>query len=217
MGKLGDHRAMNPDENEDFETTWFLVESAKTGDRRALEDLFARYLPRVRRIVALRMGCPIAKFAEFDDIVQNTLLKAFKGFSKFEQRSVGSFRNWLASCAISAIRDFLRKKHPVRPFSEIPGRGGDGGEEEISSYILPPGKEPSPSKHAMGHELERQIEDALLSMDERYREVIIQRNLCGMTDAEIARELGFQEEATVRVVSHRALRKLEKILKSGAN
>jgi len=208
---------MNPDENEDFETTWFLVESAKTGDRRALEDLFARYLPRVRRIVALRMGCPIAKFAEFDDIVQNALLKAFKGFSKFEQRSAGSFRHWLATCAVSAIRDYLRKKTPVRPFSELPGRSGGTGEEEISSYILPPGKEPSPSKYVMGKELEQQIEEALLSMDERYREVIIQRKLCRMTDAEIARELGFREESAVRVISHRALRKLEEILKSGAN
>ena len=36
---------------------------------------------------------------EFDDIAQDVLLKVFQGLDRFEQKSEGSFRNWLANCA----------------------------------------------------------------------------------------------------------------------
>ena len=41
---------------EDFSLTTAQVRVAQDGDRAALEDLFRRYLPRVARIVAARMG-----------------------------------------------------------------------------------------------------------------------------------------------------------------
>lgn len=46
-----------------FHHTVSLVKKAQDGDRQAMEDLFVRYLPRVRQIVALRLGMPPSAFA----------------------------------------------------------------------------------------------------------------------------------------------------------
>ncbi len=43
--------------------TTCLVLAAQGGDRDALEGLFRRYLPRVRQIVALRLGYSLRDFA----------------------------------------------------------------------------------------------------------------------------------------------------------
>src|SRR5262245_38872233 len=53
----------------DLETTLRLVRGAQAGDRVALEALFERYLPRVQRIVSLRLGCPLKDFAGYEDLV----------------------------------------------------------------------------------------------------------------------------------------------------
>ena len=87
------------DPAESYEATLELVGAAQKGDRSALEALFERYLPRVRQIVAVRMGRRLNQVVEFDDIAQDVLLKVFQGLDRFEQKSEGSFRNWLANCA----------------------------------------------------------------------------------------------------------------------
>ena len=66
------------DPAESYEATLELVGAAQKGDRSALEALFERYLPRVRQIVALRMGRRLNQVVEFDDIAQDVLLKVFQ-------------------------------------------------------------------------------------------------------------------------------------------
>jgi DNA-directed RNA polymerase specialized sigma24 family protein len=85
------------------------VSAAQEGDRRALEELFARYLPRVRQIVALRMGRRQRQILEVDDVAQEALLSVFRGLERFEHRSQGSFRNWLARCVESQVAGAARK------------------------------------------------------------------------------------------------------------
>jgi hypothetical protein len=67
------------------------VRGAKSGDRKSLEDLFARYLPKVRRIVALRLGCTLRDFAAYEDMVQEGLLRAFEKLEQFQELSEGGF------------------------------------------------------------------------------------------------------------------------------
>jgi hypothetical protein len=74
----------------DIETTLRLVRGAKSGDRKSLEDLFARYLPKVRRIVALRLGCTLRDFAAYEDMVQEGLLRAFEKLEQFQELSEGA-------------------------------------------------------------------------------------------------------------------------------
>ena len=98
----------------DFGKTLELVRSAKAGDQQALDTLFRRHAPRVRQIVALRLGRSLRDFSTFDDIAQDAMIKAFTGLDGFEEKSAGTFRNWLSRCVETAIADHFRKKNRLK-------------------------------------------------------------------------------------------------------
>ena len=193
---------------DDFEATINLVHAAQDGDRRAEEDLFERYLPRVRQIVALRMGYRLQDFATYEDHVQEAMLKAFQNLDKFEQRSEGTFRNWIARCVANSMHDTFRRQNAEK-------RGG-GKVREASAYenedmtqTLFAGNDPTPSAIYRGKELLEKIESALLELKEHHREAIILRRFCEMDYAEVAEQMGFEDETTVRKVFSRAMKKLK--------
>ncbi|MBI4606901.1 MAG: sigma-70 family RNA polymerase sigma factor [Planctomycetes bacterium] len=192
----------------DFGTTLRLVDAAQKGDSRALEDLFTRYLPRVRQIVALRLGRKLRQLLEVEDVVQETLLVVLRGLHRFEARDEGSFRNWLARCVECEIATQARKHGAKKRGAGKALRFGDRDATLLhSSMIAAPGA--SPSQLARARELSERIEAALLDMPEHSRELIVLRNLCGMSYAEVAAALGFARESSARVAYFRALKKLK--------
>ena len=197
-----------------FTTTIQLLEHAQRGDDRAVDDLFTRYLPIVRQIAALRTGRSLRRLVSDEDIVQEAMLRAFRGLHRFEPRSEGTFRDWLAKCVETALVDEIRaatrKKRgsgKVRPFSDAT----DGEDCRISHYVLEP-EAGSPSKVAIGREVEERIEEILLSMKSHQREVIVLRQLCGMSYREVADAMGLEKEGTARQLCARALAKLRQEL-----
>lgn len=197
----------------DLTATICLVGAAKKGDRQALESLFARYLPRVRQIVALRLGQRQRKFLEVEDVVQETLYTIFRDLDRFEQTSEGSFRNWLAKCVECKIVDLARNVEAKKRGGGQVRRFGDFAGESLSGSIFA-GKCPTPSQVAQAKETEERLEAALLGLPAHYREVIILRQLCEMSYGEVARALGFREEAAARKACSRALAKLKALLES---
>lgn len=181
-----------------------LVRGAQAGDPEALSALFERVTPRVRQIVAVRIRQKAQRLLDVDDVLQDVLLKAFKSFDQYEERSDATFINWLARCAetviLDAIKRLLAEKHgggKVKAVSEY-------GSDVLTSSIFQ-SAEPSPSAVVRGAELEERMEDALLELPDHQREVIVLRKLCGMSYTEIARELGGAKEGTARQLCRRAL------------
>lgn len=192
----------------DVQSTLHLVRGAQAGDRKALEDLFARYLPKVRRIVSLRLGCPLKDFARYEDLVQESLIRAFEKLDQFQEQSEGTFYNWISSCVSSAVNLEFRKLGAQK-------RGG--GKVKALSQFQTEGltasifasDEPGPRTRASAHELDEKIEAALLEMKSHHREVIVLRHVCGMSSDEISKALGFSSAATARKVLERALAELK--------
>ena len=85
-----------------------LVARCKAGDHAAFVELIRRSSPfalRAIRVIALNP-------ADADDIMQDTLLKAFKGFHYFNERS--KFSTWLTSIAINnALIHHRRRKKRI--------------------------------------------------------------------------------------------------------
>lgn len=197
-----------PENSPRLHETFQLVAAAQGGDRQAMEDLFARYLPRVRRIVSLRMGYKLASFIELDDVTQEALLQVFHGLDRFEKRTEGSFRNWVAHCVESAIKDSARRLSAkkrgageVVRFREL--------ENDVPLSTLFAGSGPTPSKVAADREVEERIEEALLELPPHHREIINLRYFCGMSFAEISETLEIGSAATARKALHRAVEKLK--------
>jgi RNA polymerase sigma-70 factor (ECF subfamily) len=191
----------------DFTSTMHLVRAAQEGDARAREELFARYLPRVRQIVALRLGYKLRQLVEVDDVVQEALLRALEGLAGFAERSEGGFRHWLARCVEHEVVRQARRAGAekrgggrVRVFSDL--------ETRLLHATAFAARDPTPSEHARAAELAERIETALLALPAHYRELIVLRQLCEMPYMEIARVLGFTEEVNARMAFSRARQKL---------
>ena len=191
--------------------TLTLLRRAQAGDQVALSQLFAHVMPRVRQIVALRIRQKARQILDVDDVLQDVLLKAFRSFDQYVERSDATFINWLARCAetvvLDALKKFLAAKHgggKVKVVSEY-----DSDVLRNSIFIS---REPSPSAAARSLEFEQQAEEALLALPDRQREVIVLRKLCGMSYAEIAHELDGIQEGTARQLCHRALQRLREQL-----
>ncbi|MEM7231280.1 MAG: sigma-70 family RNA polymerase sigma factor [Planctomycetota bacterium] len=202
-----------PDESDtpaDFGLTIQLVEEARGGDDAALDALFSRYLPRVRQIVALRTGHRLRQFVDVEDLVQDALVEVLRGLDKFEARSEGSFRNWLARCVESQIAMRAREANAKKRGSGNVRRMGDFGSVLHSSIF--PGQHDTPSALARGNELADSLESALLEMPSHYRELIILRCICSMEYAEIATAMGFDQETAARMAFSRALKKLKETI-----
>ncbi len=194
-----------------LDTTLRLVRDAQGGDERALDDLFRRYLPRTRRIVACRMGWRLRQLEEHEDIVQATLLRVFQGLDRFEARTEGSFRHWVASCVECTIRNAVRDSRRMKRGGGKVRRWSELANESVSGIMFAAGS-PTASAIAQASEAEERIERALLELPDRYREVIVLRDLCGMSYAEVAEAIGAEREATVRQVHVRAVQKLKDLL-----
>ena len=198
------------DRDREFGTTVRLVKAARGGDRRALGDLFSRYLPRVRQIVALRMGWRLQQITDIEDMVQQVLMRLLEGLDRFEARSEGAFRNWLARCVECEIVDHARHHGRKKRGGGQVRRLADFDTSVLSSSIFAD-HQPSPSELAQAGELAERIEEALLGMPEHQRELIILRAVCGMSFSEVAEEMRISREGTVRVGFSRAMKKLKEL------
>ncbi|MET9682241.1 RNA polymerase sigma factor [Streptomyces coeruleorubidus] len=85
-----------------------VITAAQSGDRRALDELVAGWLPLVYNIV----GRALNGHADVDDVVQETMLRAVDNLGSL--RDPDSFRSWLVAIAMRQIRDRARRRTPDR-------------------------------------------------------------------------------------------------------
>lgn len=199
----------------EFEATSDLLIRAQQGDTSATDALLRRCQPRLRHIVALRVGHRLAEIgAEVDDIVQDALLDAFRGLREFVPRSDGALLHWLGELAANRFRDQWRRERALKRGGGATRESDAYGSNILCSSILD-GHATTPSERAMGAELERRVEDCLLALPDTDRHVIVMARLCGMNHAEIAGALGLGAESSSRAQLARALVKLSQCLSLG--
>lgn len=195
----------------DLSLTQKQIHAAQQGDETGLEDLFGRYLSRVRAMVAARMGQTLREFAELEDIVQETFQDVLLGLQHIDQQSEGTFVCWLARCVENNIRDQHRRQSAlkrgagrVRVFASL-------GESRLSESLFA-GREDPASQVAQGRELEERLERAMLALGDRYREVILLRVHGDLSYREIAETMDLPSENTANVLFLRARSRLQEIL-----
>lgn len=81
---------------------------ARAGDRQALEELVAGWLPLVYNVV----GRALDGHADVDDVVQETMLRAVGNLGSL--RDPDSFRSWLVAIAVRQVRDRARRRSAQR-------------------------------------------------------------------------------------------------------
>src|ERR1041384_3681029 len=92
-----------------FDSTLDLVERAKTGDADALNRLFTRFLPALRRWASGRLPRYTRDLMDTDDLVQETVIRAVHRIGQFESRHEGALQAYLRQAVMTRIRDEVRR------------------------------------------------------------------------------------------------------------
>lgn len=154
-----------------------LVDRARSGDASAFEALVRRHLRAVYAVALAELGEP----ADAEDAVQDAFVNALERLE--ECREPARFEAWLVQIARNRARD-LRRRRTVRIAGSLDeARGATSGS--------------SPARDAERADLRGRLEEALRSLGETQREVVLLHDLQGWKHREIAEVLGVPE-GTVR-------------------
>ena len=176
------------------DSTVRLLERGRGGDREALDQLFARYVPSLRRWASGRLPQWARDIADTHDLVQDTVLETFKRIEGFEPRGHGALEAYLRQALLNRIR------------TEFRGAGRRPAIQDLDSQVEDPGT--SPLEAAIGREKVEQYEAALARLKPKEREAIITRVELGLTYQEVAEALGMPSWGAARNAVVRALGRL---------
>jgi len=129
------------------------------------------------------------------DVLQDTLLAMARGVRDF--RGASSISTWLYTIA----RSFCIKKRRRSKYAPDEERSLDSDFAGEAKSIVAPGDDPDEA--LAGRQVERALEQAIAGLDPMYREVLLLRDVEGLTAPEVAEVLSVSVQA-VKSRLHRA-------------
>lgn len=167
-----------------------LIEAARTGDEKALAELFDHFRPHLERMVRLRLDRRLQGRVDPADVVQETYLSVQRKFAKYVADEPLPLLIWLRLEAGQKLVDVHRAhlgakmRDAGQEISLYQGTYPSVASTALAAQLL--GRVSTASKAAMRSELKSKVQDALNSMDPRDREVLVLRHFEEMTNSEIA-------------------------------
>lgn len=201
-GDMPLHRGAGAEQPHDgLEATIDLLARAQAGDQRAMETLFERCVPPLRRWARGRLPAYARDLADTQDLVQETVMHALQRLHAFEYRHQGALQAYLRQAVNNRILDEIRRvqRRPV-PVELVDDR---------------PDPAPSPLEHAIGREGIERYEAALQRLKPADREAIVARLELQQSYEEVAVALGKPTANAARVAVTRALARLLRELDHG--
>ena len=177
-----------------LESTLVLLARVRQGDRDALDQLFSRCLPPLRRWARGRLPAAARGALDTQDLVQDTVLNSLRRLDQFESRHEGALQAYLRQAVLNRIRDEARR------FSRRPPAA------ELSDAH--PSDSASPLDIAIGRQGVARYEAALQRLRPADREAIIGRLELQYDYQELATILGKPSANAARVAVTRALARL---------
>lgn len=176
----------------DNSSTEQLLQQARKGDRDAFEQLVRAFRPRLEGFVRLRLSSELRARVEVDDIIQETLIRAYSTIETLRSTEERLFFRWLAGIANHVILNEARhhQRRPIDPY-----------DSKASA------SDPSPSKGLRRGERFDRLQEALDSLSPDHREVIILTRIEGLPLAEAAERMKRSQGAVAQLL-WRALKSL---------
>jgi RNA polymerase sigma-70 factor, ECF subfamily len=150
---------------------------AKQGDQDAIRFLYVRYADNVYGFVS----SIVRDEHEAEDVTQHVFAKLLTVLPRYEPRDV-PFSAWILRVARNVAVDHMRQRRAV-PCEDV----WDAGER---------------SDDDVRHERSMSLRDALATLPDEQREVIVLRHLVGLSPGEIGRRLG-RSEPSIHGLHHR--------------
>ncbi len=181
-----------------MQTDEILAAQTLRGDMQAFEELVNRYKQSVFSII-YRMT---RQYQESEDISQDVFFTVYQKLYQFDHTK--KFGPWIHRIAVNTCISALRKKNKVISLNF--------DEAYITQYKLDNGYTyEDPEKHLERQELNGHIQEAINSLPDTYKIIIILRYQMDYNNQEISDVLGISKE-NVEVKVHRARKALRKIV-----
>ena len=159
-----------------------VLEAARSGDPDAFEQLIAEHRPSLHAHSYRMLGSR----HDADDALQEALLHAWRGISRFEGRS--SVRTWLYRIATNASLDLIaRRRRRENRVTEVPLNDGDRPDPHPDDGLMPEARIASPeARYEQREAVELALMAALRHLPSRPRAALILREVLGFTAREAA-------------------------------
>jgi len=184
------------------EVTVDLLERVRRGDDDALDALFMRCLPALRRWARGRLPLSARGMQDTVDLVQDTLLSTLRQLKNFDARHQGALQAYLRQAIMNRIRDLVRQRDRRPARTELPEALVDDA--------------PSPLTLAIGAQNQALYEQALTRLRPADRDAIINRVELQHTYEELAVLLDKRSPDAARVAVMRAMKRLAEEMGSTA-
>jgi len=156
-----------------------LVEEARRGDKEAFGELVTRYERRLIRVI-LRF---VPDVEQARDLAQETFFRVYRRLDQFD--SSRRFGPWMFRIGVNLTLDYLRKRKRRLKWSVF---------SDAPKDTTPDPETPDPRNQM---DLSQEVRRVMDLLPEKYRSVLILRDLENFTTSEIAAILN-RKEATIR-------------------
>jgi RNA polymerase sigma-70 factor (ECF subfamily) len=163
---------------EDSDDDFRLVARAQQGDFGAYDELVTRHRGRIFAMIRNM----IHQEADAWDLSQEVFIKAWNALPRFEARA--RFSTWIYRIAHNAVYDWTRRRK-IESAGELNDEIFERERIDSSSFTTPSGGESPDETMAFG-ELRAKIEIALGKLSADHREVVLLKDVQGLSYKEIA-------------------------------
>jgi RNA polymerase sigma-70 factor (ECF subfamily) len=174
-----------------------LVERMRAGEEQAFVELVARH-----RATMMHVACAlVSSTAVAEEVVQDTWLAVLRGIDGFAGRS--SFKTWLLRILVNRARSTGVREHRSVAVADAGAVVDQSRFDASGAWSSPPQHwiEDSESR-ILAQGLSDHIQAALHELPERQREVVMLRDVDGLSGQEVCAALDITE-ANQRVLLHR--------------
>lgn len=173
-----------------------LIKRAQKSDDAALEALLMLYEKRIYNIAFRYMG----NEADAYDMAQEALIKLYRSIHSFKAQS--AFSSWVYRLTVNTCLDGLRKRRKAPVSLELALENG---------VTFEAGDDAAPEARALSLESAEDIQRAIDTLADGHKEVIILRDINGLTYEEVAYALGISV-GTVKSRLNRGRQRLKELL-----
>jgi RNA polymerase sigma-70 factor (ECF subfamily) len=192
-----------------------LLLRARSGDREALNQIFARHRERLRRMVQMRLDWRLQARIDASDVIQEAFLEAARRLDDYFREARVPFFLWLRLVVGEQLTNLHRHHLGVqmrdarREVSLYRDALPEASSAALAAQLL--GQHTSPSEAVVQAERLLRFQEAINSLDPLDREVLSLRHFEQLSRAETAQALGIEEAAAAKRYI-RALKRLKDTL-----
>jgi RNA polymerase sigma-70 factor, ECF subfamily len=182
-----------------------LVARVRAGDEQAFATLVGRHNDAMLRVAASY----VPNRAVAEEVVQDTWLGVVRGIDRFEGRS--SFKNWMLRILVNRARTVGAREHRSVAVSDTGPVVDRSRFDATGHWASPPQAWTDVDDRLRAGELAASIRSALEALPTRQRDVVMLRDVDGLSSQEV-RDVLEISESNQRVLLHRGRSRLRQAL-----